>query len=138
MGASALRAAGEGEVSLYDSRGDAQAYIDSAGQMTIYLWSGEPVAYLEHKEGGIFDVWGFTGWHLGWFSEGILRDNKGYVVGAVKKSFNGPVHVEQPKMTKRPPPPKAGRDYSPRPPRSHMDWSKDWTLRTLLLQGKYD
>jgi hypothetical protein len=34
------------EVSLFDASGKAVAYIDTDDELTIYLWSGKPVAYL--------------------------------------------------------------------------------------------
>ncbi len=34
------------EVTLYDSEGDAVAYIDTDRDLTIYIWEGNPVAYL--------------------------------------------------------------------------------------------
>ncbi len=33
------------EVSLYDSDGNAKAYIDTEDENTIYTWTGKPVAY---------------------------------------------------------------------------------------------
>jgi len=35
------------EVTLFDGRGKATAYIDLDDEFTIYLWSGKPVAYLK-------------------------------------------------------------------------------------------
>lgn len=66
------------EISLFNSNGDAVAYIDVSDDRTIYLWDGEPVAYLESD-----NVWGFNGDHLGWFEDGIIMDHKGNAVGFV-------------------------------------------------------
>lgn len=52
------------ETTLFDSRGRAAAYI--AEDLTIYMWSGKPVAYLDRDSGGGFHVYGFNGKHLGW------------------------------------------------------------------------
>jgi len=39
------------EVTLFDSDGEARAYIDANNnEMPIYLWSGEPVAYLKSSK----------------------------------------------------------------------------------------
>jgi len=50
------------EISLYDYKGDAVAYIDTDNDMTIYLWEGKPVAYLKANK----SIYGFNGKHLGW------------------------------------------------------------------------
>jgi 4-fold beta flower protein len=34
------------KVSLFDASGEAVAYIDTDDELTIYLWSGKPVAYI--------------------------------------------------------------------------------------------
>ena len=36
------------EISLFDSDGEAVAYIDTSDDFTIYLWKGKPVAYLDN------------------------------------------------------------------------------------------
>ena len=56
------------EISLYDSVGEAVAYIDSDDELNIYLWRGKPVAYLEH-----ISLYGFNGKHLGWFKDGGFK-----------------------------------------------------------------
>lgn len=55
---------------------EAVAYIDADDELTIYLWGGKPVAYLERDTGNEFHVYGFSGKHLGWFvvSFGITRE----------------------------------------------------------------
>jgi hypothetical protein len=45
--------------------------------MTIYLWAGKPVAYLDLVGSGEFDVYGFNGQHLGWFANGAIRNHFG-------------------------------------------------------------
>jgi hypothetical protein len=35
------------EISLFNAQGAASAYIDTDDDLTIYLWSGKPVAYLD-------------------------------------------------------------------------------------------
>lgn len=44
------------QITLFDSDGDAIAYIDTNDDLTIYLWSGKPVAfssvYKQRGQGG--------------------------------------------------------------------------------------
>jgi hypothetical protein len=59
----AAYAASDEEISLFDFKGRATAYI--AKDMTIYLWDGKPVAYLhgdEPKES--LNIYGFNGKHI--------------------------------------------------------------------------
>lgn len=61
------------DVSLFDASGAAQAYISVDDGLTIYMWSGEPVAYLQKGgAGGGYNVYGFNGKHLGWFAKGAI------------------------------------------------------------------
>ncbi|WP_270694352.1 4-fold beta flower protein [Aeromonas sp. QDB09] len=75
------------EITLFDSAGSAVAYISNDGEGTIYLWSGEAVAYLKQEH-----IYGFNGAHLGWFDAGIARDPKGFAVGFIRNTC--------PKLTK--------------------------------------
>ena len=38
------------QISLYDSEGEARAYIDYDEEATIFMWDGTPVAFVE-KDG---------------------------------------------------------------------------------------
>jgi len=78
------------EISIYDSEGEAVAYIDTSEDFTIYLWKGKPVAYLDGSS-----VYGFNGKHLGWFKDGIIWDHKGYGVGFVKGAVNKLTKLEK-------------------------------------------
>jgi hypothetical protein len=76
------------EITLFDSNGEARAYIDTDDDdLTIYLWGGVPVAYLVPDDDD-FDIYGFNGKHLGWFEDGIVRDHEGYVLGFIKGAVN--------------------------------------------------
>jgi hypothetical protein len=88
------------EVTLYDRDGRASAYIAVRQDQTIYLWSGEPVAYLRERGQG-FTVHGFNGRHLGSFEGGILRDREGYVTGFVRGAASVPLRPEGIKGIKR-------------------------------------
>ena len=73
------------DTTLYDSSGNAAAYIAMNDGMTIFLWAGTPVAYLRPRRSGTtYSVYGFNGNHLGWFDGSIMRDADGYAVGFVR------------------------------------------------------
>ena len=55
------------EITLFDHRGNPVAYIAPDEGNTIYLWSGEPVAYLEGE-----NIFRFNGKYLGWYERGIV------------------------------------------------------------------
>src|SRR5579864_6900639 len=70
--------ASDEEVTLFNSKGKAIAYIAVSDDMTIYMWNGKPVAYMEPDKGATgFHVYGFNGKHLGWFVKGLIRDHEG-------------------------------------------------------------
>lgn len=79
------RAYAQDELSLFDSKGRASAYVVADDDLTIYLWGGQPVAYLVKEQGRDFDVYGFNGKHLGWFVNGIIRDHEGEATCALKE-----------------------------------------------------
>lgn len=68
------------ETTLFDSQGQAAAYVADDGS-TIYLWDGEPVAYIDGD-----DVYGFNGRHLGWWESGTVYDSQGYATGYTRES----------------------------------------------------
>ncbi len=77
------------EISLFNSDGDAVAYIDTDDEdNTIYLWNGTPVAYLS-PESNYYNIYGFNGNHIGWFEDGIVRDEDGDAVGFQKGAVSG-------------------------------------------------
>jgi hypothetical protein len=83
-----LAKASDEEVTLFNGKGKAAAYIAVEDGMTIYLWGGKPVAYLEpDKGGGGFHIYGFNGKHLGWFVQGVVRDHDGDAACAVKEKM---------------------------------------------------
>jgi hypothetical protein len=125
-------AAGDDEISLFDSTGTATAYI--AEELTIYLWSGKPVAYLEKDGAGGFHIYGFNGKHLGWFVGGIARDHKGKAVGAVKEAFATGTKTEPFKSFKQFKPFKSFKEFAPFRPFFSNDWS-DTSFKLFLLQG---
>lgn len=117
------------ELSLYSSSGKAVAYIVES-DATIYLWSGEPVAYLKDN-----DVYGFNGKHLGWFKSGALYDHDGAVVGCSRSRYPGSVEPEPFKAFKQFKPFKAFTEFAPLKPIFTTSWSED-SLKLFLAQGK--
>ena len=78
------------EISLFTASGNAVAYIAVSDDMTIYLWGGKPVAYLESDSGSDFHVYGFNGKHLGWFINGAIWNHNGDAVCAVEDLIQSP------------------------------------------------
>lgn len=69
---------------FYDCHGQPTAYTENG--IDIYLFTGEPVAYLDRDA-----VYGFNGRHLGWFDNGWMRDlNGGCVFFTEDASGSGP------------------------------------------------
>ena len=71
------------EAALYNDQGEAVAYVDTSNDLTIYLWGGKPLAYLDGHS-----IYGFNGKHLGWFEDGIVWDHNGNAVGFVEGAVN--------------------------------------------------
>ena len=106
--------ASNNEVTIFDSNGDAKAYI-TEDDLTIYLFSGKPVAYL-YPSRGAFNIYGFNGKHLGWFEEGIIRNHKGNAVGFIEGAVNIYTNYEPYKSHKEYKPYKSYREYVPNKP----------------------
>jgi len=58
------------EIVFYNKNGRPIAYTEDWA--TIYLYTGDPVAYLDQDA-----VYAFAGTHLGWFVEGRILDRAG-------------------------------------------------------------
>ncbi|HRN18284.1 MAG TPA: hypothetical protein PLU66_04290 [Trueperaceae bacterium] len=95
-----LASAAAEQIPLVDQDGHYIAYIDTARDDTIYLWSGEPTAYLYESGRGVL-IYSFSGQHLGWYEEGILRDLNGNAVGARDGVLITPSRVEPIKSLQR-------------------------------------
>jgi 4-fold beta flower protein len=98
------------DVGLFDGNGKATAYI--AAELTIYLWSGEPVAYLHPDSSGGYHVYGFNGKHLGWFLRGVIWDHQGNASCALKERLRA-TEFEPFKAFKQFKPFKAFREFAP-------------------------
>lgn len=125
------------QITLYDENKEAIAYIDYKDEATIYTFEGEPVAYIEPKE----QVYSFNGKLLGWYSGGVLYDNKthhavGAKHGIAKGGINTVVtHPEKIKGVKqiKPIKPVKGNDFTS--PVLIDSWSET-TLTDFFDTGK--
>ena len=123
------------EISLFDSKGKAVAYIDLE-DMTIYLWQGKPVAYISQSNGD-YHIYGFNGKHLGWFIKGIIRDHDGDAIGSTKDATSTFKEYEPYKGYKEYKPYKSYKEYAPYKPYLSTSWSKT-NFKLFLIQGVDD
>ena len=122
------------EVTLFDSEGNARAYIDYDDETTIYLWNGKPVAFLEN-DGSDMCVFGFNGNFLGWYEEGIVRDEKGNAVGARNGATNMITNIEPIKSIQEISPIRPITPITPIKPIFSNSWSSE-SLTEFLYSGK--
>lgn len=78
---------------LYDKSGQLIAYIADDYNSTIFLWDGNPVAYLYEEK----YVYGMNGRHLGWFIDEIIYGQQGKRIGFTSMSCPVPIGKETPK-----------------------------------------
>jgi 4-fold beta flower protein len=123
----------EDEVTLFDGRGNAAAYVSTDDEQTIYLWSGKPVAYLAPDSSDGFHVYGYNGKHLGWFVAGVVRDHEGNAACAVKERFRT-TQFEPFKAFRQFKPFKSFKDFAPHRPSFSTSWG-DTPCRFLLAEG---
>lgn len=124
---------GSKEVSLFDKEGEAKAYI--ADDLTIYLWDGDPIAYLSNSNNR-WHVYGFNGNHLGWYVDGIIYDNDGYAIGAQKDATNMITSIEDIKGIKGIKPIKSIKEIAPIKPILSMSWGR--TPLVIFLRAGED
>ena len=114
------------ETTLFNADGSPEAYISFAQDSpTIYMWSGEPVAYLTSTLGGYFNIYGFNGKHLGWYLDGDVRSHEGNLVCGVHRVVRA-VSVPKPeplKSNKQSAPPKSPKEPAPMRPLFRRQWS---------------
>jgi hypothetical protein len=70
---------------FYDRHGSAIAYSDD--DVHVFLFDGEPVAYLEDDA-----MYSYPGELMGWFEDGWLRDKDGRCVAFSEQAQGGPPH----------------------------------------------
>jgi hypothetical protein len=127
--ASTSRSGSKG-LDFYDSQGRAVAYVDEDDEeLTIYLWDGKPVAYLDEDS-----VYGFNGKHLGWLKENAIYDHHGKLVAALPEAFRGSVNAAPAKGFKQFVPFKAFEEFKPFEPFFNRTWS-DVPAKAFFLAG---
>lgn len=117
------------EITLFNSKGGSVAYIDTNDDLTIYLWSGKPVAYLNSNS-----IYGFNGKHLGWFHKGIIWDHDGNAVGFIENAVIMPTKLEPLKGLQKLTPLKSITEIPPIEPIYSRRWSHT-PLSIFLSQG---
>ena len=122
------------QTSLYDSQGEARAYIDFDEDATIFMWDGTPVAFLE-KDGSDICVFGFNGSFMGWYEDGIIYEKKGYAVGAREGATNMTTRMERMKSMQKMTPMKPMTPMTPMQPMWKSSWSSN-SLTEFLYFGK--
>ena len=83
------------EIILYNLDGKQTAYISDDKDNTIYLMSGEPVAYLNKDE-----IIGMNGYFIGNFKKGVVTNSKGKRIGAIESEHRGGIQAPIGKMVK--------------------------------------
>ena len=122
------------QITLFDSEGEARAYIDYNEDATIFMWDGTPVAFIE-KDGSDLCVFGFNGSFLGWYEDGIIYDKKGYAVGARKGAVNMTYRMERMKSMQKMAPMRSMTSMTPMQPMWKSSWSNT-SLTEFLFYGK--
>lgn len=122
------------QISIYDSNGEARAYIDYDEEATIFMWDGTPVAFIE-KDGNDLCVFGFNGSFLGWYEDGIMYDKKGFAVGARKGAVNMITKIEKIKGIQKITPIRPITPITPIQPIWKSSWSNT-SLTEFLYYGK--
>ena len=107
-------------ITFYDRHGAPIAYSDDLE--SIYFFSGEPVAYIVGDS-----IYDFNGNHLGWFTDGWVRDHNGEAVFFTEISKYGPLkpfkQFKPFKSLKLLKPLKALRELKPLKPFNSPHWS---------------
>lgn len=123
------------DLDIYNRDGKAVSYFDLQDEdQTIYLMSGKATAYL-YLEDTTYLVYGFNGLHLGWYTNGILRDREGFMVGCIENAchvipYMGPFVRPLKQLT----PFKSFRDIPAHQP-FFVDLFSKLSLQEFLLNG---
>jgi hypothetical protein len=117
------------ETTLFDRTGQPVAYVaDDAGR-TVYLWSGQAVAYLDHDV-----LVGWNGRQLGIYMRGRVYDVTGRLVGSIADECTYVPLPEPAKPEKLPKRMKHPRDSRLSSPKLSLAWSAT-ELQDLLGDG---
>ncbi|MBI4213629.1 MAG: hypothetical protein HY534_04900 [Chloroflexi bacterium] len=105
---------------FYDRAGRPVAYSADSGD--LYLYSGEPVGYLEDDS-----VYSFSGNHLGWYVEGWIRNHLGEPVFFTREAAGfpkRPAPLDEPQRDgRRGAPSRAPKESKPQAPERRLQWS---------------
>lgn len=105
---------------FYDQTGAAIAYTENDG--TLYLFTGEPVAYIENEA-----IYLFSGKHAGWFEDGWIRDKNGNCVFYTDTATGGPIkpvkHISPVKSVKHIKPVKSVKNIKSIKSVKSLSWS---------------
>ncbi len=108
-------------LTFYNFEGRPVAYTEDG--MHIYLFSGDPVAYLYDMS-----IYSFSGKHLGWFKNGWIRDNYGQCVFFTEIATGGPIKpvkmIKLVKNIKQIKPIKSTKEMRPMRPMDSLSWSE--------------
>jgi hypothetical protein len=108
-------------VHFYDCSGAPIAYTNDG--IHIYRFNGEPVAYFYGPS-----VYGFSGRHLGWFENGLIRDRRGNTIFFAQGGTGGPMkpitQIAPIKRIRQIKPIKRTRAMRPMRPMKTLSWSQ--------------
>lgn len=111
------------DLTFYNYTGRPVAYTDDGEH--IYLFSGEPVAYIHGDS-----VYSYSGMHLGWFAHGWIIDHDGDAVFFSEGAVGGPLkpirQLKPLKSLRQLRPLKGPRGLKPLKPSPRVSWS-EWS-----------
>ena len=109
---------------FYDRSGTAIAYCEDGEH--IFDWGGRPSAFLYND-----NIYSFSGKHMGWFLNGMVRDHSGNVALFTAEAQGGPAkpakRAKPAKGAKNAKPAKGAKQAAPAKPAMSSSWSvKIW------------
>ena len=119
------------ETTIYDKKGMPCAYLATDDGRTIYLWNGQPVAYLDGE-----NIYGFNGKHLGWFKrKRVMYDKNGRRIGFTNVTCPSALQVEPKKSAKKTKPVKTAKTATVKEPDFKLSKS-EINLSDFLQSGR--
>jgi hypothetical protein len=107
-------------LTFYDRSGASVAYTDDGEH--IFHFTGKPLAYIHGRS-----IYSYSGSHLGWFENGLIRDQLGNTVFFSRGSRGGPMkpirQIAPIKGVRRIKPIKRVRQIAPIRPVKTLSWS---------------
>lgn len=106
---------------FYDRNGNPTAYVSDDGE-SVYLFSGEPVAWLSEDA-----LYSYPGRYLGWIQDGCVYDKRGECAFFTDDASGGPVKpvrkVSPIRGVRRVRPVRGVREIRPVRPVRSLSWS---------------